>query len=98
VAAKLARLPSKAATVTLGAAIEPFLDEADLAPTTRLVYSSSLAALALGIGAGATLGELEPVTLSAWFTGRYRDTAPRLGTASSPLCVRRWRGGRSEAG
>jgi hypothetical protein len=44
----------------------------------RPVHSSSLAALALGIGAGATLGQLEPVTLSAWFTGRYRDTAGYL--------------------
>ena len=75
-ATKLARLPSKTSPVTLGSAIEAFLDEADLAPTTRRVYSSSLAALASGIGAGTALSELEPATVAAWFTGRYRSTAP----------------------
>ena len=40
-AAKLARLPSKQALVTLASAIEAFLDEADLAPTTRRSVVSS---------------------------------------------------------
>jgi integrase/recombinase XerD len=73
----LARLPSRSLTpVILGRAVDAFLDQADLAPATRRVYAASLGAFAAGAGTGAVLDGLDGRAVAAWFTTRYRGTAP----------------------
>ena len=77
VTGKLARLPARTPKpATVGAATDAFLDQADLAVTTRRVYSASLAAFADGVGQDSALAELEAAVVAAWFAGRYRHAAP----------------------
>lgn len=60
----------------VGAAVEAFLDTADLADATRRVYSASLAAFALGAGHDSILADLQPAAVDGWFADRYRHAAP----------------------
>ncbi len=69
-----ARTPEPPAT--LGAAVEAFLDTADLATASRRVYGASLAAFAHGVGVESVLADLEATALSDWFAERYRQATP----------------------
>ncbi len=60
----------------LGPAVDAFMDQADLAATSRRVYGASLAAFAGGVGRDSALVDLEPVAIASWFTARYRLAAP----------------------
>jgi site-specific recombinase XerD len=63
-------------TVTLQDAADAFLDQHDLARSTRRVYRASLASLVAGLGAGTAVGELSGPMLADWFRGRYAAAAP----------------------
>jgi integrase len=71
---KVVRLPS--GMTTLQAAADAFLDQHDLARSTRRVYPASLASLVAGLGPATTVGELSGPMLASWFRGRYAAAAP----------------------
>jgi integrase/recombinase XerD len=75
--AALAQLSSHfRAPVSVAAAVEAFVDHADLAATSRRVYGASLATFAAGVGAEMPLTGLDGATVAGWFTVRYHDVAP----------------------
>jgi integrase/recombinase XerD len=77
VTAKLTRLPTRGqAPATVGPAVDAFLDQADLAVTSRRVYGASLAAFADGVGRDSALADLDGAAVAFWFTDRYRPAAP----------------------
>jgi hypothetical protein len=63
-------------TVTLQDAVDAFLNQHDLARSTRRVYRVSLASLAAGLGPATAVDELSGPMLAGWFRGRYAATAP----------------------
>jgi site-specific recombinase XerD len=63
-------------TVTLRDAADAFLDNQDLARSTRRVYRASLASLAAGLGPATAVGELSGPMLAGWFRSRYTAAAP----------------------
>jgi integrase len=63
-------------TVALQAAVDAFLDQHDLARSTRRVYRASLASLVAGLGPATAVGELSGPMLAGWFRGRYAAAAP----------------------
>ena len=60
----------------LPAATGAFLDQRDHAPSTRRVYTASLAALVDGFGTATRVDELDPAGTAAWFRLRYKAAAP----------------------
>ena len=62
--------------VTLQAAIDAFLDDSDLARSTRRVYRASLASLVAELGPATAVGELSSERLAGWFRDRHRAAAP----------------------
>ncbi len=60
---------------TLPAATGAFLDQ-DHAPSTRRVYTASLAALVDGFGTAHQVDELDQAGTAAWFRLRYTTAAP----------------------
>jgi integrase/recombinase XerC/integrase/recombinase XerD len=62
--------------VTLQDAVEAFLDQHELARSTRRVYRASLANLVAGLGPATAVGELSGPMLAGWFRGRYATAAP----------------------
>jgi integrase len=71
---QVVRLPGR--MPTLRDAADAFLDQHDLAPSTRRVYRASLASLVAGIGPTTAVGELSDPMLAGWFRGRYAAAAP----------------------
>jgi hypothetical protein len=69
---------------TLQDAADVFLDQPDLARSTRRVYRASLASLVAGLGPATAVGELSGPMLAGWFRGRsplqHRDLEPELAT------------------
>jgi len=61
---------------TLKDAADAFLDQHDLARSTRRVYRASLASLVAGFGPATAVGELSGPTVCGWFRGRYAAAAP----------------------
>jgi hypothetical protein len=61
---------------TLQDAADAFLDQHDLARSTRRVYRASLASLIAGLGPANVVGELSGPLLAGWFRGRYAAAAP----------------------
>jgi site-specific recombinase XerD len=61
--------------VTLRDAVDAFLDQHDLARSTRRVYRASLASLVAGLGPATTIDELSGPMLAGWFRGRYAAAA-----------------------
>jgi integrase len=53
-----------------------FLDQHDLARSTRRVYAASLASLVASLGAATAVGNLSGLTLADWFRARYATAAP----------------------
>jgi site-specific recombinase XerD len=93
---EVVRLPSD--TTTLRDAVEAFLDQHDLARSTRRVYHASLASLVAGLGQATAVGELSGPMLAGWFRGRHAAVAPgtwnrELATLRAAVCWwrrRRW--------
>jgi len=71
---EVVRLP--AGTVTLQDAVDAFLEQHDLAPSTRRVYRASLAGLATAFGPATTLDGLSGPSLAGWFRHRHAGAAP----------------------
>jgi hypothetical protein len=71
---EIVRLP--AGTVLLQDAADAFLDQHDLARSTRRVYRASLANLIAELGPATAVGELSGPMLAGWFRGRYAAAAP----------------------
>jgi hypothetical protein len=71
---KVVRLPG--GMTTLQDAADAFLDQHDLARSTRRVYRASLASLVAGLGPATAVGELSRPMLAGWFRGRYAAAAP----------------------
>jgi integrase/recombinase XerC/integrase/recombinase XerD len=89
---QVVRLPS--GTTTLQAAVEAFLDQHDLARSTRRVYRASLASLVAGLGPATAVSELSGPMLTGWFRGRYAAAAPATWNrelATVRAAVRWWR-------
>jgi hypothetical protein len=63
-------------TVILQDAAEAFLDQCDLARSSRRVYRASLAGLVTGLGPATAVGELSGPRLAGWFRRRYATAAP----------------------
>jgi hypothetical protein len=61
---------------TLRDAADAFLDQHDLARSTRRVYRISLANLIAGLGPATAVNELSGPMLAGWFRGRYAAAAP----------------------
>jgi hypothetical protein len=62
--------------MTLQAAVDAFLDQRDLARSTRRVYRASLASLVAGLGPATAVGELSGPMLPGWFRRRSAAAAP----------------------
>ena len=60
----------------LAAATAAFLDDAELATTTRRVYHASLAALVDGLGPTRPMPDLTGELIDGWFHARYATEAP----------------------
>jgi integrase len=60
---------------SLAAAVDAFLDHADVAATTRRVYRMSLAALVDGLGPARAMADLTGELLDDWFRARYATVA-----------------------
>ncbi len=73
---RLIPMAPKPVPPTLPAATGAFLDQRDHAPSTRRVYTASLAALVDGFGAATEVDELDPAGTAAWFRLRYTAAAP----------------------
>jgi integrase/recombinase XerD len=71
---QVVRLPG--GTMTLQDAVDAFLDQRDLARSTRRVYRASLASLVAGLGPATAVGELSGPMLPGWFRRRYAAAAP----------------------
>lgn len=71
--AEVVRLPSNTTTLQDAAA---FLENHDLARSTRRVYRASLASLVAGFGPATPVGDLAGPTLAHWFRTRYAAAAP----------------------
>jgi site-specific recombinase XerD len=71
---QVVRLPG--GTVTLQDAVEAFLDQHDLARSTRRVYQASLANLVAGLGPATALSDLSGPRLAGWFRARHAGAAP----------------------
>ena len=61
---------------SLAAAVDAFLDHADVAATTRRVYRMSLAALVDGLGPARAMADLTGELVNDWFRARYATVAP----------------------
>jgi integrase/recombinase XerD len=61
---------------SLAAAADAFLDDVDVAATTRRVYRASLAALVHGLGPARAMPELTAELVDDWFRARYATVAP----------------------
>jgi integrase/recombinase XerD len=72
--AEVVRLPR--GMTTLQDAADAFLDQHDLARSTRRVYQTSLASLVAGLGPATAVGELSGPLLAGWFRSRYPAAAP----------------------
>jgi len=73
---RLIPMAPKPVPPTLPAATGAFLDQRDHAPSTRRVYTASLAALVDGLGTASGVDELDPAGTAAWFRLRYTAAAP----------------------
>jgi len=73
---RLIPMAPKPVPPTLPAATGEFLDQRDHAPSTRRVYTASLAALVDGFGTATRVDELDPAGTAAWFRLRYTAAAP----------------------
>jgi site-specific recombinase XerD len=62
--------------VTLQDAVEAFLDQHDLARSTRRVYRASLASLVAELGPATAVAELSCLRLAGWFRDRHAAAAP----------------------
>jgi integrase/recombinase XerC/integrase/recombinase XerD len=87
-------MPKKA--VTLQAAVDAFVSQPDLAPTTERTYRQTLAVVAAALGPDLPMGELEPAQLQNLLEQRWGKAAPatwnrQVATARSFLsyCHRR---------
>ncbi len=77
VAGTLTRLPTRdRAPSSVALAVDAFLDQAELAATTRRVYGASLASFAAGVGGDLALDDLDEDTVASWFTNSHRHAAP----------------------
>jgi integrase len=63
-------------TVTLQDAVDAFLDQYDLARSTRRVYRASLAGLVAELSPVTAVGELSGPKVAGWFRDRYASAAP----------------------
>jgi integrase/recombinase XerD len=63
-------------TVTLQDAVDAFLDQYDLARSTRRVYRASLAGLVAELSPATAVGELSGPKVAGWFRDRYASAAP----------------------
>ena len=63
-------------TVTLQAAANAFLDQHELAPSTRRVYRASLARLVTELGPATAVGQLSSPRVAGWFRDRHAAGAP----------------------
>jgi len=57
-------------------AVEAFLEQHELALSTRRVYRASLTSLVAGLGPATEVSELSGPMLASWFRGRYATAAP----------------------
>ena len=73
---RLIPMAPKPVPPTLAAATGAFLDQRDHAPSTRRVYTASLAALVDGLGTASGVDELDPAGTAAWVRLRYTAAAP----------------------
>jgi integrase len=90
--AEVVRLPR--GMTTLQDAADAFLDQHDLARSTRRVYQTSLASLVAGLGPATAVGELSGPLLAGWFRSRYPAAAPATGNrelATLRAAARWWR-------
>jgi integrase/recombinase XerD len=71
---EVVRLPGD--TVTLQDAVEAFLEQHDLAPSTRRVYRASLASLVAELGPATAVAELSCSRLAGRFRDRHAAAAP----------------------
>jgi integrase len=85
-------------TVALQAAVDAFLDQHDLARSTRRVYRASLASLVAGLGPATAVGELSGPMLAGWFRGRTPRRRRRPGTGNWPRSAPPLAGGAAAAG
>jgi integrase/recombinase XerD len=71
---EVVRLPGS--RTMLQDATDAFLEQHDLARSTRRIYRASLASLVAGLGPETAVGELSGPMLAGWFRGRYAAAAP----------------------
>jgi hypothetical protein len=71
---EVVRLPG--GMTTLQDVADAFLDQQDLARSTRCVYWASLVSLLAGRGPATAVGELSGPILASWFRSRYATAAP----------------------
>jgi hypothetical protein len=57
-------------------AVDAFLDQYDLARSTRRVYRASLACLVAGLSSATAVGELSGPKVAGWLRDRYATAAP----------------------
>jgi hypothetical protein len=89
---EVVRLPG--GITTLQNAADAFLDQHDLARSTRRVYRASLASLVAGLGPATAVGELSGPMLAGWFRRRYATAAPATWNrelATLRAAIRWWR-------
>jgi hypothetical protein len=87
--------------MTLQDAADAFLDQHDLARSTRRVYRASLASLVAGLGPVTAVSELSGPRLAGWFRTRYATAAPATWNrelATLRAAVSSWRHGPSSIG
>ena len=69
-------MANKGRPLTVAGATEAFLDHADLAVTSRRVYTASLSSLGGGVGPDRRVDTLDAGTVAGWFVARHRTAAP----------------------
>ena len=67
---------TKGRPLTVAGATEAFLDHADLAVTSRRVYTASLSSLGGGVGPDRRVDTLDAGTVAGWFVARHGTAAP----------------------
>jgi hypothetical protein len=94
--AEVVRLPNN--TATLRDAADAFLDQHELARSTRRVYRASLARLVAGLGPATAVDDLSGPTLADWFAAATPRRHQRPGTGSWPPSGPQSPGGATAAG
>jgi hypothetical protein len=70
-------------------AVEAFLDQHDLARSTRRVYRASLTSLVAECGPATTVGELSGPKVAGWFRARHATAARLLRANGAPADMAR---------